>query len=91
MVALEDVQTQRNGITSVVFAVGDSIRRPMDSGIFLKTMKLLETAPSIVGGIHFCYEDEFTARAYPTPIKLVQMAVDTLTRTKFRGKSHHFC
>ena len=92
MVAEEDVRTQQNGIISVIFAVGDSIRRPLDSGTFLQVPKLLKAIPSLIRGIHFCYEDEFIVNVYPNPIKIIQLAVDTLTRTKLRvhhGKFKH--
>ena len=93
MVAQEDVQTQRNGIISVIFAIGDSIRRPLEGGIFLHLSKFLKTVPYLLRGFHFCYEDEFIAHVYPNPIKIVQLAVDTLTRTKLRihhGKPRFF-
>ena len=87
MVAVEDVQTQRNGIISVIFAFGDSVRRPLDSATFLHLSKLFNTIPYLLRGIHFCYEDTIIAHVYPNPIRIIQLAVDTLTRTKLRV--HH--
>ena len=87
MVAEEDIQTQQNGVIGIIFAIGDSIRHPLDGGLFIKTSKLLQVIPSLVRGIHFCYEDKFLVHVYPNPIKIVQLAVDTLTRTKLR--IHH--
>lgn len=87
MVAAKDVQTQQNGMISVIFATGDSIRRPLDGSTFLQSTKVINALPILVGGMHFCYEDELIGQVYPNPIKLVQLTIDTLTRTKFRV--HH--
>ena len=87
MAAAEDVQTQRNGLIAIIFAVGDSIRRRLDSAAYLRLSKLLNAIPYLVRGVHFCYEDEVVAHIYPNPIKIIQLAVDTFTRAKFRV--HH--
>ena len=87
MVSLEDVQTQRNGMIAIIFATGDSIRKRSDSGIYLKVSRLFDAVPHKNRGIHLCYEDETLAYVFPNPIKVIQLTVDTLTRTKFRV--HH--
>lgn len=53
MVALEDLQTQQRGITAIVFAVGDSLRRPVDTQTFLQLPKLINAIPATLCGILF--------------------------------------
>lgn len=87
MLAAEDVRTQRNGVTLILFAIGNSIRRHVDIQSILQMPKVSTATPLFVGGIHFCYEDKVAARVYPNPITLVQLAVDALGRMRFR--THH--
>lgn len=87
MNALEDVQTQTNGATMIVFCAGDSIRKPVNPQGSLQYPKVLASVPLFWAGIHFCYEDKTAARMFPNPFSLLQLALDTMTRMKFRA--HH--
>ena len=84
MVALEDIRMQKKGSIGIIFALGDAIRRPVDYRVFFKLRKLIDAIPMPVRGFHFCYDDQTIAQVRPNPITVIQWAMDTLTRTKFR-------
>lgn len=87
MNALEDIQTQINGATMIIFCIGETLRKPVDVPSVLQYPKLLASIPINWAGIHYCYEDKVAAKMFPNPITLAQLAVDTMTRIKFR--THH--
>ena len=86
MAALEDKQMQKHGLVVIIFALGDAIRQPMDSGIFLKLPKTIAATPVSVRGVHFCYGggQHTIAHVRPNPITVIQWAFDVLVRTKIR-------
>ena len=87
---VNDVAVQKNGAIMIYAAFNGSFAKDVDADSLRECEKVFSSTPIRWGGIHFCYDFKSAAEVDPNPIKIAQLLLDTLTRTKFRihyGKS----
>lgn len=85
MAALEDEQTQKNGIVFAIFSIGDALRKPFDAEAIMQTSKLYNALPMRFGGIHWCFEEKNASILFPSPITIVQLTMGLKYRARFRA------
>ena len=84
MVAAEDVRTQINGGIAIIFSAGESMQKPADIPSMMQLSRILKATPLYWAGNHFCYEDKSATKITVNSIKLVQLAMDAVSRIRFR-------
>ena len=79
MTALEDVETQRNGVVLVGINVGP--KRAVDRTAVWTTQRVRKTLPIRVTGMHYCYDD-FKMRPM---MSIAMLVMGATSRVRFRA------
>ena len=79
MTCLQDEETQRRGIVTVVYSVGP-LRILQDLSVTQRVHSMREGIPQRISGVHFCYED---VRARPL-VACLQLVLGKNIRGRFR-------
>jgi hypothetical protein len=81
MTAMEDVNTQRLGLATVLYNVGFHRHRKQDIEFLLNSTFLSESLPIRYASMHFCYDD---IRLLPL-ISAMQLITGKEARIRFRS------
>lgn len=85
MLALKDVETQKNGLIAIIYNVCDTWLNKFPANLFRQVTQLLKSIPLRQPAIHYCYSDP----SFGALISLITNSIErnARARTKLhRGK-----
>lgn len=95
MSALDDLQTQKNGMVCLYFSLAKTdLKKAYNAEFLFKSNRVYECIPFWFVGLHLCFEKDTLQTKLPNPIAIMQIAIGTQCRVRSRthvGMFASFC